>query len=238
MLLTPLYWLDLGVPGMLVAQSVGLALAAPALFALSRSCGAPPPFAAVPAFLWLLCPWVAAVNLFEFRPDGFGPALIAIAVLAALHDRLVLLGATVLLTLGLKEDFSLTFLMLAVVLAVLGKRRLGVVLAGVSLIWFFGASLALDARSGSYDAFGRRFAGDRGESVREALVWAATHPLETASDVASQSLLALGALVLSTGGIALLAPLWLLLAHPPSRTTPSPRTSRSTTSSTTTTSAR
>ena len=78
------------------------------------------------------------MNLFEFQPGTFGPALIAIAIIAALQGRLVLLGATVLLTLGLKEDFSLTFLMLAVVLALLGKRRLGAVLAGVSLIWFSG----------------------------------------------------------------------------------------------------
>jgi len=36
-LLTPLYWLDLGVPGMFAAQSIGLALTAPALYALARA---------------------------------------------------------------------------------------------------------------------------------------------------------------------------------------------------------
>ena len=60
--------LDLGVPALLTAQSVALALTAPALYALARAYGAPPPLAAVPAFLWLVCPWVASVNLFEFVP--------------------------------------------------------------------------------------------------------------------------------------------------------------------------
>ena len=57
-LLTPLYWLGLGVPGILAVQSIGLALTAPALFVLARAYGASPPFAAIPALLWLACPWV------------------------------------------------------------------------------------------------------------------------------------------------------------------------------------
>ena len=70
LLLTPIYWLGLGVPGILTAQAIGLALAAPALFALARASGAPPAVASIPAFLWLACPWVATMNLFEFHPLG------------------------------------------------------------------------------------------------------------------------------------------------------------------------
>ena len=67
-LLTPLYWLDLGVPALLTAQSIGLALTAPALFALARHVGASPALAALPAFLWLVCPFVASVNLSSSGP--------------------------------------------------------------------------------------------------------------------------------------------------------------------------
>ena len=213
-LLTPLHWLDLGVPGMFAVQSIGLALAAPALYALARTVGAEPRFAAIPAFLWLLCPWVASVNLFEFRPDVFGPALLALAATAALQGRHVVLAVAVLLALGLKEDAALVYLMLGAVLALEGRRRVGAVLAAVSVVWFVGASLALRASSDSLDAFGRRFAGDRGDSLSGAMVWAASHPLETAGDIWSQSALGLIALLLSTGGLALLAPKWLLLAVP------------------------
>jgi hypothetical protein len=70
------------------------------------------------------------------------------------------------------------------------------------------------AGGGSLEAFGRRFAGDRGDSMLEAFVWMARHPLETVSDVARDSLLYLVLLLVSTGGLALLAPAWILLALP------------------------
>jgi uncharacterized membrane protein len=213
-LLTPLYWLDLGVPGMLALQSIGLALAAPALYWLARTVGAPQPVAAIPAVLWLICPWVAAVNLFEFRPDAFGPALLVLAAVAALHGRHLLLAVSVVLALGLKEDFALVFVMLGIVLAVRGERRTGALLAAGSAAWFVAASVVIRELGGSFDAFGRRFAGERGDTVGEALVWAATHPLETVSDIGSQSAIGLVALLLSTGALALLAPTWLLLAAP------------------------
>src|SRR5436309_2997454 len=65
LLLTPLYWLGLGVSGLLVAQSLALALVAPALYALARDRGASPMVAAVPALLWLVSPWTTSVNLYE-----------------------------------------------------------------------------------------------------------------------------------------------------------------------------
>ena len=213
-LLTPLYWLGLGVPGLLAAQSVGLALTAPALHALSRALGASSALASLPALAWLVCPWVASVNLFEFRPTAFMPVLLVLSVLGGIARRDVLLWATAILALGLKEDVALTYLVLGILVAYHGRRRLGIWLTAVSAIWFVFASWTIKALSGSYDAFGQRFAGDRGESVGDALVWSLEHPLETLSDVASQSVLGLVALVLSTGGIALLAPSWILLAAP------------------------
>ena len=213
-LLTPLYWLGLGVPGLLAAQSVGLALTAPALYALSRALGASSALASLPALGWLLCPWVASVNLFEFRPTAFMPVLLVLSVLGGIARRDILLWATAILALGLKEDVALTYIVLGLLLAYHGRRRLGISLTAVSAIWFVFASWTIKALSGSYDAFGQRFAGDRGESVGEALVWSLEHPLETLSDVTSQSALGLVALVLSTGGIVLLAPSWILLALP------------------------
>lgn len=213
-LLTPLYWLGLGVPGLLAAQSVGLALAAPALYALARALGASAAVASIPALAWLVCPWVASVNLFEFRPTAFMPVLLVLSVLGGLQRRDVLLWATAILAMSLKEDVALTYLVLGFLLAYHGRRRVGAILAGVSAVWFVVASWVIHALSGSYDAFGQRFAGDRGDSVGEALVWSLEHPLETLSDIGSQSVLGLVALFLSTGGLALLAPSWLLLSAP------------------------
>jgi uncharacterized membrane protein len=213
-LLTPLYWLDLGVPGIFAAQSIALALTAPALFALARDRGASPALAAIPALLWLACPWVAAANLFEFRPDPFVPVLLVLSVLFAFRDRTWLFAATMLLALCLKEDVSLTYLVLGLLLAYHGRRRLGFVVAGVSAAWFVGATLLMRAFGASFDAYGQRWAGDRGETVPDALGWALTHPLDTLSDIGSQSALGLAAILLSTAGLALLAPSWLWLAAP------------------------
>ena len=212
-LLTPLYWLGLGVTGLLVTQAVGMALTAPALFALARTSGASPTVASIPALLWL-APWTAAGNLFNFRPEGFGPVLLVLTVIAAKQQRHVLLAVTVVLALGLKEDVSLTYVVLGVLLAFHGLRRIGVVVAVTSGAWFVVASAIMQALAGSYDAFGRRFAGDRGDSVSDAFAWMARHPVETAGDVVGQSGITLLLLVLSTGGLALLAPSWILLSAP------------------------
>ena len=212
-LLTPLYWLGLGVPGLLALQSIGLALTAPALFALARTLGATAALASIPAFLWLACPWVASINLFEFRPSAFAPLLLVLSVLAAVQGRVVLLVVTTVIALSLKEDVSLTYLALGLLLVYRGKRRMGAILALGSALWFVVATRIMESLGG-YDVFGQRFAGARGDSVGDALVWSVQHPLETLSDVASQSLLGLVALFLATGGMAVLAPSWMLLAAP------------------------
>jgi uncharacterized membrane protein len=213
-LLTPLYWLGLGLPSILVAQSIGLAAAAPALYALARASGANEALAAIPAFAWLVCPWVATMNLFEFRPTAFLPVLLALSALAVVERRDVLLVVTTFLAFTLKEDVALTYLALAAVLALRGRRRAGGLLAVASVLWFVLASWAIESLSGSYDTFGQRFAGQRGETVADAVVWSLRHPLEAVSNVVTESLLGLAALVVSTGGLALLAPTWLLLAAP------------------------
>ena len=212
---TPLYWLGLGISGMFAAQSIALGLTAPALYALARECGASAPLAAIPSLLWLACPWVASVNLFEWRPDPFAPVLIVLSVLFALRRRYVLLALTVVLALSLKEDIGLTYVALGVVLAYHGRRGLGACLSLVGAVWVIGASLAMNALgSGSHQAFSQRWAGDRGNSVGSALLWCLQHPLETLTEVASASLLPVVALVVSSGGLGLLAPSWLLLAAP------------------------
>lgn len=212
-LFTPLYWLGLGVPGILAAQSIGLALTAPALFALARTFGATAALGSIPAFLWLASPWVASINLFEFRPSSFVPLLLVLGVLAAVQDRVSLLVVTTVLALSLKEDVSLTYLALGLVLVYQGKRRIGGFLAAGSALWFVVASRIMESLGGS-DFFGQRFAGERGDSVGDALVWSFQHPLEMVSNVISESALGLVALLVATGGLALLAPVWLLLTAP------------------------
>lgn len=212
--LTPVYWLGLGVPGILVAQTVALALTGPALFALARAFNASPAIASIPALLWLASPAVASVNRFEFHPATLVSALLVLSVLAALQDRHLLLAVTTLLAFSLKEDIPLTYLVLGVLLVFSGKRRLGAILAAGSAISFLIGSLVIQRLSDQYEWQGRRFAGDRGDSIFDAFSYMARHPLDTLGDALANGGISLVVLVLSTGALALLAPAWMLLAAP------------------------
>jgi hypothetical protein len=213
-LLTPLYWLGGGVEALLVVQAIGLALAAPALYALARDRGAQPALAAVPALLWLMSPWTASVNLVDFHPQVFAPALLALSALAGLQGRWLVLGVTAIVAMSLKQDIPLAYLMLGVVLAFSGRRRAGVLLAAVATAWQVLAGLTFESGDSSYAFFEKRFAGERGDTVGEALAWAARHPFETLGDVLGQSGGDLFLLALATAALAFLAPLWLLLVLP------------------------
>ena len=213
-LLTPLYWLGLGLPGLYVAQTIGVALTSPALYQLGRVSGASAGLAAIPAFLWLISPAVAAANLFDFRPATFGPLLLVLSVLAALQNRYVLLAITVALALSLKEDVALTYFVLGLLLVHRGKRRMGGVIAGVSATCFLLAVAIIRSLGEQYEWQGRRFAGDRGDSIPEALGWIVRHPVDSARDVLTQSGPDLLILVLSTGALCLLAPIWAVLGAP------------------------
>ncbi len=213
-LLTPLYWLGFDLPGLLIAQSIGLALTAPALFALGRAYGASPAVASIPAFLWLVSPAVAAPNLFDFRPATFAPALIVLSVLAAKQERHWLLAITAILALSLKEDIALVYVVFGLLLVVHGKRRVGAILVVGSAACAVVGTLLIRSLGEQFQWQGRRFAGDRGDSFVDVVVWAVQHPLATLGDVAGSSLTDFALLLLSTAGLALLAPSWMLLAAP------------------------
>ena len=148
LLFTPIYWLGLGVTGILIAQAIGLALAAPALFVLARASGASPAVASIPAFLWLVCPWVATMNLFEFHPLAFSPVLVVLSVFASLRERWWLLLVTTVLALSLKEDVALMYVMLGLLLAYHGQRRAGTILAVGSAAWLVMATTIIRTLGG------------------------------------------------------------------------------------------
>jgi hypothetical protein len=75
--------------------------------------------------------------------------------------------------------------------------------------------LVIRAGSGASEAFSSRFAGERGDSVSDAVVWILNHPLEASGDILNESLFYLVLLTVATGGLVFLTPLWMLLALPP-----------------------
>ena len=214
LLLTPLYWIGLGISALFVVQALSLALVAPALYGLARDRGASPMLASIPALLWLASPYTASVNLFEFHPEVFVPGLLVLGVLATFRERWGVLAATAALAMSFKEDVPLVYVMLGLILVLGGRRRAGAILAGASAFVFVVAHEVVLHSGNTYTFFGERFAGARGDTVGEAAVWMLEHPARTVVDVVDQSGWVIFLLFVATAGLAVLAPRWLLLALP------------------------
>lgn len=215
--LAPLGTLGVGAPGILVVQTLALAATAPLLLLLAREHGARGWVAAVPALLWCASPVVLRPALHDFHPEVLVPVLLVGGLLALARGRPVLFGVTVVLALAMKEDVGLTYAALGLILVWAGRRRLGAIVAVAGAAWAaFAVYVVLPAFGNApEEEFGPRFAGDRGDSLTDVIRWSVVHPLtavDRALGPAEVGVLAM--LVLTTGGLCLLAPRWLLVAVP------------------------
>ena len=216
--LAPLGTLGVGAPGLLVVQTLALAATAPLLYLLAREHGARGWVAAAPALLWCASPVVLRPAFHDFHPEALVPLLLVGGCLALARDRLVVFAATAVLACAMKEDVGLAYAALGVVLAWSGRRRLGAIVAVAAAAWSAIAVYVVLPAFGnaSEQEFGPRFAGDRGSTFLDVVRYTVLHPLAavdrafTPNDVG-----VLAMLVLTAGGLCLLAPKWLLVAVPP-----------------------
>ena len=216
-LLAPLGTLGIGTPGILVVQTLALAATAPLLYLLAREHGAQGWVAALPALLWCASPVVLRPALHDFHPETLVPVLLVGGCLALARDRLVWFGITGVLACAMKEDVGLTYAALGLVLLWSGRRRLGALVAILGAAWSVVAVYVVLPAFGNAaeQEFGPRFAGDRGDSVADVVRYSVLHPLTAADRALSpQDVGVLAMLVLTTGGLCLLAPRWLLVAVP------------------------
>jgi uncharacterized membrane protein len=215
-LFAPLGLDGLAPTGLLIVQSALLAAVAPALYILARRLEVAPWLALAVAVLWLVSPLTQWVNLFDFHPESAVPLLLVVAALELERGRTGGFLAAAAVASCFKEDVSLVFLGWGALLAFQGRHRLGALVAAASVAWFLVATqVAIPALGGSFEDYSARFGGDRGSSLVEVLVSFVQHPLDTVGDLVEPSnAKVLLALVLATGGLALLAPLRLLPAVP------------------------
>ena len=216
-LLAPLGTLGVGTPGLLVVQTLALAATAPLLFLLARAHGARGWVAAVPALLWCASPVVLRPALHDFHPETLVPALLVGGCVLLARERVVWFLVTAAVAFAMKEDVALTYAALGLVLAWTGRRRLGAGLAVAGVAWSaLAVFVVLPAFGNAAESeFGPRFAGVRGDSFADALEFMLRHPLTTVDQALGPDELGiLVMLVLTTGGLCLLAPKWLLVAVP------------------------
>jgi uncharacterized membrane protein len=218
-LLAPLGTLGVGAPGILVVQTLALAATAPLLHLLAREHGARGWIAAVPALLWCASPVVLRPALHDFHPEALVPVLLVGGLLALARERAAWFVVTAVVACSMKEDIGLTYAALGLVLLWEGRRRLGAALAVGAAAWSVVAVYVVlpafgDAAS---EEFGPRFAGDRGDSFADVVRYSLSHPFSAADRALTPTDVGiLAMLVLTTGGLCLLAPRWLVVAVPAS----------------------
>ena len=214
-LLAPLGRLDLPT-AVLVLQSVLLALPAPLLFVLARQRGARRPLALGVSLLWLASPLTQWPNLFDFHPETAVPLLMVLGAVLLERERTAAFVFSAVLACSFKEDVPLVYAMWGIVLWLEGRRRFGAALTSGAVAWTVLAfAVAIPTEGGNLAYYSQRFAGTRGSSVGDVFRGLIEHPiaaLDTASTGANARIVI--ALLLTSGGLALLAPRYLLLALP------------------------
>ena len=215
-LLTPLYVLGAGAKTLLGLQALTMAAVAPLLYAVARAYGARPWLAVLPALLWLSSPLTLVSNLVDVHHIPLAAPAIVGSVLALKRDRLLVFGVLGALACFTKEDVPLMYVMLGLVVALEGRRRLGAAISAASLaIFIFAVAVFMPAFGDSSSWFVKRFAGDRGDSMADVTVWIVRHPVAAMGDLlTTQNASVVLALLLMTGGLCLLAPRWMLLGLP------------------------
>lgn len=216
-LLAPLGTLGVAAPGILVVQTLALAATAPLLYLLAREHGAEGWVAAVPALLWCASPVVLHPALLDFHPEALVPVLLVGGCLAFRRGRTVWFLASAVVACAMKEDVGLTYAVLGLVLAWEGRRRLGGGLAAAAGLYSLLAVYVVLPAFGnaSEQEFGPRFAGGRGDTFLDVARYIVLHPITTIQQTLTLSDLGIVLLlILTTGGLCLLVPRWMLVAVP------------------------
>lgn len=203
--------------GLLILQSTVLAAVSPFLYRLARLWGASTPLALAVALMWLASPLTQWANLFDFHPETAVPLLLVAGILLFERGRWWAFAVTAVLASATKEDVCLVYVAWGVMLLCSrGRRRVGALLTGAGLAWFLIATrVAIPAFGGNLDFYNARFAADRGQSLGDVFAYLVDHPLNSLDSLATTAnIKIIVALIVSTGGLALLAPTRLALAVP------------------------
>ena len=128
----------------------------------------------------------------------------------------MLFAALAVLACCAKEDVSLIYVMVGLVVVLEGRRRLGATIGVAALgIFVFATAVFMPAFGDSAAWYEKRFAGARGDSLTDVAGWMLRHPADAATDlITGQNIAVVLVLLLSTGGLCLLAPRWMLLGLP------------------------
>ena len=135
LLLTPLYWIWPSPATLLVVQSLALTLGVVPAFLIGRRLLRSDLLGLVVALAYLLHPNIAWTNVEQFHPDAFEAPLLLFAVWFMLRERWRWVVVSLVLLVLCKEDMAVVSLAMGLYIAWRYNRRVGVIMAGASLLW-------------------------------------------------------------------------------------------------------
>lgn len=212
----PLFWPGGGAESLIVVQALLIALGALPVAWYARKI-LTDWAATVPVIAYLFHPSLAAAATFDFHEIAAAVPLLSLALAGLLARRPRTFYPAALVLLLVKEDLGIVVAGLAVFAFIRnGWKRAGLALAIGGIAWTAIAVLVvIPAAHGGGDYYYLTRYGELGSSPGAILTSLVTRPGEAISVLlAPRKLLFLGQLVLTTGGLALFAPLTLLLALP------------------------
>ena len=167
LLFVPFYWLGAGPLFLLVVQVLVQASGAAAVYLLARDrLGERWPAVALGAVL-LLHPTYQYLVWEFFHPDALAVAPLLFAYWAARAKRWRLFAVAVVLALACKEDVALAVVVLGILIAIRGDRRIGLITAAASAAWFMIATRVIIPVANGIGPFYDTFFGELGGSVGE-----------------------------------------------------------------------
>jgi uncharacterized membrane protein len=185
LLLVPFYWFGAGPHFLLVVQVASQAAGAVAVFLLARDrFGARWP-AAVMAGVLLLHPTYQYLPWEFFHPDALALGPLLFAYWAARARRWKWFAVAAVLAVASKEDVALAMLVMGVLIAARGDRRIGLLTSALAAVWFMVATRVIIPFANGIGPFYDSFFGEFGSSAGEVTKNVLTNPGK-AIDVATR----------------------------------------------------
>jgi uncharacterized membrane protein len=185
-LFVPFYWLGAGPHFLYLVQTVWLAAGAIPIWLLARD-RLENPWTALPlAAAYLLYPTLEWITWWHFHPDALAITPLLFAYWLATRRQWGWFAVAVGLALSCKEDAALSVVMLGLLVAWRGQRRVGAITAAVGAAWFVLATRVIIPAANGVGTFYESYFAGFGDSSGEIAYNIVRHPSRVA-DAATES---------------------------------------------------
>ncbi len=170
LLFVPAYWLGAGPHFLYLVETVWLAVGAVPLWLLAKDRLGNPWLAVALGACFLLHPSLEWINRWHFHPDALIITPLLFAWWLATRRRWGWFAVAVGVALACKEDAALAVLVLGLVLALRGRRRVGLLTAVAGAAWFVVATKLIIPAAGGGGPYYQQFFPGFGSSLGE-IAW-------------------------------------------------------------------